>query len=132
MAGGGGGRGGKRKRPSGKTVFKPKGKKQVKDKEVFKRRKYARNNYVLQNKVRPKQALQGSVAEPKLFFRIRVLPAWSLRIWILILPARSLRIQIRLIKFFGSGSCAYIFRKIFVFKVVMDRIKQMFGNPSTY
>ena len=45
MAGGGGGRVGKRKRPS--IPFKPRGKKQVKDKEMFKRRKYARNNYVL-------------------------------------------------------------------------------------
>jgi hypothetical protein len=56
MAGGGGGsRGGKRKRPSGKTAFRPKGKKPAKDKEMFKRRKYARNNYVLENKVRPAQ-----------------------------------------------------------------------------
>jgi hypothetical protein len=43
-----GGRVGKRKRPSGKVAFKPRGKKQVKDKEVFKRRKYARNNYVIE------------------------------------------------------------------------------------
>jgi hypothetical protein len=56
MAGGGGGsRGGKRKRPSGRTAFRPKGKKPAKDKEMFKRRKYARNNYVLENKVRPAQ-----------------------------------------------------------------------------
>jgi hypothetical protein len=52
---GGGSRGGKRKRPSGKTAFRPKGKKPAKDKEMFKRRKYARNNYVLENKVRPAQ-----------------------------------------------------------------------------
>ena len=45
MAGGGGGRVGKRKRPS--VPFKPRGKKQVKDTEMFKRRKSARNNYVL-------------------------------------------------------------------------------------